>query len=174
VLETTVRDPGVLDSWRRRALAGCAELRWPAPRAVAIAHAGGASLAVAAPVDQLFTATEVNEWALAASIAEYDPAQAPELVAALAAEQREEAELPALGTPGALLRLRRRAALESNPKLRALVEAARARALPWLLDDEALTLGAGAGGQSWPLLELPDPAAVAWQSLRAIPIALVT
>jgi cyanophycin synthetase len=174
VLETTVRDPGVLDAWRRRALAGCAELRWPAPRAVAIAHAGGASLAVAAPVDQLFTATEVNEWALAASIAEYDPAKAPELVAALAAEQREEAELPALGAPGALLRLRRRAALESNPKLRALVEAARARALPWLLDDEALTLGAGAGGQSWPLLELPDPAAVAWQSLRAIPIALVT
>ena len=169
-----MRTPEIIDAWQRHALAGCAELRWPAPRAVAIAHAAGASLAVAAPVDQLFTATEVNEWALAASIAESDPAQAPSLVAALAAEQPEEAEPPTLEVPGALLRLRRRAALEANPKLRALVDAARARALPWLLDDEALTLGAGAGGQSWPLPELPDVGGIAWQTLRAIPIALVT
>ena len=51
-----------------------------------------------------------------------------------------------LETAGALLRLRRRAAREANPRLRALIEAAAARGLPYLLDDEALTLGAGAGG----------------------------
>ncbi|HEU4516921.1 MAG TPA: Mur ligase family protein, partial [Steroidobacteraceae bacterium] len=174
MLETTVRDPAVLAAWQARALAACAELRWPAATARAVPHAGGASLAVSAPIDQLFTATEVNEWALAASIAEHDPPAAAALVAALAAEQPEEAEPPSLETPGALLRLRRRAALEANPRLRALVDTARSHALPYLLDDEALTLGAGAGGHSWPLLELPDPAAVAWDSLRTIPIALVT
>src|SRR6185437_3672261 len=36
-------------------------------------HATGTSLALAAPPDQLFTATEVNEWALCASLFEADP-----------------------------------------------------------------------------------------------------
>jgi cyanophycin synthetase len=157
VLETTVRDSAILAAWRERALAACAELRWPAAKASAVSHAGGASLAVSAPVDQLFTATEVNEWALAASIAGHDPSQAPSLVAALAAEQPEESEPPTLAAAGALLRLRRRAALEANPKLRALIETARARALPWLLDDEALTPGATAGRSSSCRMLLPSP-----------------
>ena len=67
-----------------------------------------------------------------------------------------------------------RAAREANPRLRALVDAAAARGLPWLADDDVLTLGAGAGSHSWPLAELPDPAAVDWQALRRRPTALVT
>ena len=174
MLETEARDPAVLDAWRGRVLRACEELRWPAATASAVPHQTGASLALAAPADQLFTATEVNEWALAASIAERDPAAAPALIAALAAEQPEEAEPPVLETAGAMLRLRRRAAREANPRLRALIEAAMSRGLPHLLDDEALTLGAGAGGHTWPLAELPEPAAVDWSGLRAIPTALVT
>jgi cyanophycin synthetase len=139
-----------------------------------VPHQTGASLALAAPADQLYTATEVNEWALAASIAERDPASAPALIAALAAEQSEETEAPVLETAGAMLRLRRRAAHEANPGLRALIEAAVSRGLPHLLDDEALTLGAGAGSHTWPLAELPEPATVDWPGLHAIPTALVT
>ena len=169
-----MRDPAVLEAWRARVLGACAELRWPAPTVRAVAHETGASLALAAPADQLFTATEVNEWALAASVAEREPARAPALIEALAAEQPEETEPPVLETAGALLRLRRRAAREANPRLRALIEAAQSRGLPFLLDDEALTLGAGAGGHSWPLAELPVPATVDWTALRGIPTALVT
>ena len=164
----------MLDAWRGRVAGACEQLRWPAATACAVPHQTGASLALAAPADQLYTATEVNEWALAASIAERDPAAAPALIAALAAEQPEEAEPPVLDTAGAMLRLRRRAAREANPRLRALIEAAMSRGLPHLLDDEALTLGAGAGGHTWPLAELPEPAAVHWSGLRAIPTALVT
>jgi UDP-N-acetylmuramyl tripeptide synthase len=174
VLESDVRDPAVLEDWRRRVEHARAELRWPAAPACAIPHATGASFALAAPVDQLLAATEVNEWALAASIAEREPEKAPALIAALAAEQPEEAEPPVLEPKGALLRLRRRAAREANPRLRALVAAAAARDLPSLLDDDALTLGAGAGGHSWPLAELPNPAAIDWPALHAIPTALVT
>jgi cyanophycin synthetase len=174
VLETMARDPAVLDAWRGRVAGASRELRWPAATASAVPHQTGASLALAAPADQLFTATEVNEWALAASIAERDPAAAPALIAALATEQPEEAEPPVLETAGAMLRLRRRAAREANPRLRALIEGAVSRGLPHLLDDEALTLGAGAGGHTWPLAELPEPAAVDWSGLRAIPTALVT
>lgn len=174
MLETEARDPAVLDAWRGRVLRACGELRWPAATASAVPHRTGASLALAAPADQLYTATEVNEWALAASLAERDPSAVPALIAALAAEQPEEAESPVLETAGAMLRLRRRAAREANPRLRALIEAAMSRGLPHLLDDEALTLGAGAGGHTWPLAELPEPAAADWSALRAIPTALVT
>jgi len=174
VLETDTRDPVVLASWRGRVEAARRELRWPPGPACAVAHATGASLALSAPVDMLLTATEVNEWALAASIAERDPARAPALIAALAAEQPEEIEPPVLESGGALLRLRHRAAREAMPRLRALLSAAASRQLPALLDDDALTLGAGAGGHSWPLAELPDPAGVDWTDLRAIPTALVT
>ncbi len=174
MLETVVRDAGLLGDWAERVHRARRELRWPEAPERAVIHATGASLALAAPLDQLFTATEVNEWALAASIAQRDPSQSARLIAALAVEQPEETEPPALDAAGAMLRLRRRAALEANPRLRALVKAAASHALPWLADDEVLTLGAGAGSHSWPLAELPDPAMVDWPGLHAIPTALVT
>jgi hypothetical protein len=174
VLEADTGDPATLVAWLARVAEARAELRWPDAPARAVAHAAGASLALAAPVDQLFTATEVNEWALAASVAERDPSRTAALVAALAAEQPEEPEPPLLETAGALLRLRRRAAREANPRLRDLIAGASSRGLPWLLDDDSLTLGAGAGGRSWPLAELPDPRHHDWAPLHAIPTALVT
>lgn len=47
-------------------------------------------------------------------------------------------------------------------------------ALPWLLDDEALSIGAGAGSRTWPLGALPTPAAVPWAELHGVPTVLVT
>jgi UDP-N-acetylmuramyl tripeptide synthase len=174
VLETQERDAGVLGNWERRVARARKELRWPAAPECAIAHRTGASLALGAPPDQLFTATEVNEWALSASIAEHEPARREELIAALAAEQPEETDLPTLDEASALIRLRRRAAREANPRLRVLIDAAAARGLPVLADDDFLTLGAGAGGHSWPLGDLPDLDAVPWGTLHGIPTALVT
>ena len=174
MLETDVRDAALLRGWERRVGLARRELRWPLAPERTVVHLTGASLALAAPVDQLFTATEVNEWALAAAIAEREPGRARSLIAALAVEQPEEAELPVLDEAGAFLRLRRRAAREASPRLRALVDAAAARGLPWLGDDELLTLGAGAGSHSWPLAELPEPSLVDWQALRGVPTALVT
>jgi cyanophycin synthetase len=174
VLETGVHDPATLDAWAARVQLARQELRWPEAPLAALAHASGASLALAAPVDQLFTATEVNEWALAAAIAEREPGRTADLIAALAVEQPEEPEPPVLEAPGALLRLRRRAAREADPRLRALVAAAATRGLPWLADEEALTLGAGAGARSWPPAELPEPATLDWSALAGVPTALVT
>ncbi len=174
VLETAEADAVVLSGWERRVRLACRAFGWPASPIVAITHASGASLAFSAPPDQLFTATEVNEWALAAAIADREPARRATLIAALAAEQPEEPEPPVLEDAGAVLRLHRRAVVEAQPKLDALLDAAKARSLPILLDDEELTIGAGAGHRSWPLADLPDAVAETFAGLSGIPVALVT
>jgi UDP-N-acetylmuramyl tripeptide synthase len=174
VLEAAGTTPATLAGWNRRARMAIHALGWPAAPVVAVPHPGGASLAFSAPPDQLFTATEVNEWALAATLAEENPVRRDELIALLAAEQPEEPEPPVLGEAGAIERLARRAAREANAGLRSLLAEAGRRGIPCLGDDEQLTIGAGRGGRTWPLAELPVVAQVPWHSLSGVPTALVT
>jgi UDP-N-acetylmuramyl tripeptide synthase len=150
------------------------------PGVVARRHATGVSLALAAPCDQLFTATEVNEWALCAALEACEPPRWAWLEAALAAAAAEEAADPAafiapvLEQGAAFERFARLTAREARPELTALLQAAAARRLPHLLDDALLTLGAGAGGRDFELAALPAPATIAWSALHDIPTALVT
>ncbi len=167
-------DSAILEAWKTRVQRAKINLGWPDAAVVAIPHASGASLALAAPADQLITATELNEWAIAAALLERNPSRAAELLAALAFEQPDALVPPGLEEAAALERLAARAAGEANPRLRALLDAAQGRGLPCLLDDEFLTMGAGFGGGTWPLAGLPDVADVPWPHLRAIPVALVT
>ncbi|MGQ0384977.1 MAG: Mur ligase family protein, partial [Gammaproteobacteria bacterium] len=174
MLEASDTTPAILAGWERRVRLAIRSLGWPAGPLAALAHPGGASLALAAPADLLFTATEINEWALAATVAEQDPTRRDGLIALLAAEQPEEPEPPVLEDAGAIDRLRRRAAREAKPRLGALLAEAARRGIPWFGDDDGLTIGAGRGGRRWPLAELPEPAEVPWGALHGIPTALVT
>jgi cyanophycin synthetase len=176
-------DDALIGAWRGRIARACAHLAWPSCLAVARRHAGGASLAIAAPVDQLFLATEVNEWALCATLIERDPQRFRTLEDALIAEALDAAETspspaadiaPVLDESRAFARFARISALEGRPALRALLAAALARGLPHVLDESDLTLGSGDGGQDFPLAALPDPAAVNWTHLHDIPTAIVT
>ena len=188
-LETTgiTVDAILLDAWRARVSRARAHLGWNdvdagqhSPAVMARRHASGASLALAAPVDALYTATEVNEWALCAALIERDPSRWHGLEEELAAEALADAAnvedfiAPVLEEPAALARFERLAAREARPRLRALLAAAADRGLPHVLDDESLTLGAGAGGRDFALVELPAVAEVPWQSLHDVPTALVT
>ncbi len=167
-------DADLVEAWRRRVAQARERLGWPAGPVVVRRHGTGASLAQAAAADQLFTATEVNEWAWCATVAERDPQRWRELEAALVASQ-PEAVIPAvLDEALAMTRLVRLAAAEARPALVELLAAADLRALPALLDDEVLTLGAGNGGRSFALDALPGAAAVDWSALHDIPTALVT
>ncbi|MGH8026586.1 MAG: endonuclease domain-containing protein, partial [Pseudoxanthomonas sp.] len=56
-------DDHALDAWRRNVGAARAALGWPETEIVQRRHRTGVSLAFTAPADQLYTATEVNEWA---------------------------------------------------------------------------------------------------------------
>jgi cyanophycin synthetase len=129
----------------------------------------------------LYLATEVNEWALCAALVERDPVRWARLEEALVVQaadaQAPDEKLhlkPAIDESAAFARFERLAALETQPKLRALLEAAAARGLPHVLDESDLTLGAGTGGRSFPLTALPQVAEVPWSQLHNIPTAIIT
>ncbi|HSN73235.1 MAG TPA: Mur ligase family protein [Steroidobacteraceae bacterium] len=164
----------VLERWRERIAVARRQLGWPDGPVVARPHAAGISLALAAPFDQLFTATEVNEWALCASLVERAPERRDELERALVVPEAGTDDLPVLDDEAALARLARLAASEERPDLAELLRAASAHAVPALLDEEGVTLGTGCRGRSWPLDAVPSPAAVDWAALGTVPIAVVT
>jgi cyanophycin synthetase len=176
-------DDALISAWRARVERAGARLGWIPPQAVARKHAGGVSLAIAAPIDQLFLATEVNEWALCAALIERDPVRWTKLEGMLIAEAmraNEDAASPAaqsapvIEESAALHRFEHLSSLEAQPRLRALLEAAAKRALPHVLDESQLTLGAGAGGRNFSLAALPSVDDVPWRDLRDIPTAIVT
>jgi cyanophycin synthetase len=180
-------DGTLLAEWRMRVARARASLCWPdsPPAIVARRHAAGTSLALAAPLDQLFTATEVNEWAFCASLVAADPTRWSHLEGALVDAARAAAEqssmsaafavaMPVIDEQAAFARFAKLSSIEGSPPLRALVAAAHSRALSVLVDDDCLTLGSGVGGRTWPLHELPAVEQVRWDKLRNIPTAIVT
>jgi UDP-N-acetylmuramyl tripeptide synthase len=176
-------DDGLIAAWRARVERAAARLSWVNCRTVARRHTSGASLAITAPYDQLFLATEVNEWALCAALTERDPVRWRNLEQALVAEALEASEntaippadlMPVIEESAALARFERLSSLESHPKLRALLDAAATRGLPHVVDEAELTLGAGVGGHNFSLTALPDAGDVRWEELRDIPTAIVT
>jgi UDP-N-acetylmuramyl tripeptide synthase len=141
-------------------------LGWPDGPVIARVHASGASLAFAAPEDQLFTATEVNEWAWLRALEETS-----DTVSCRAFAPGN----PAVGDEAsAVATLRAMAAAEARPELMLLLREAQERNLPALLDESTLSLGAGCGHGAWPMDALPRPDDIPWARLHGIPTALVT
>lgn len=154
-------DDAMLEAWRSCICAARKALGWPDGEIVIRRHRSGASLAFAAPADQLYAATEVNEWAWWRAVEAQAPFHAPGHASVHALE-------PALQT------LRAVARAEANPRLIALMQAADERDLPCLADDDEFTLGEGIGSRTWFNDELPAATEIPWDALHAIPTALVT
>ncbi len=174
-------DAALVEDWTARVGRARARLGWSTDAGIAARrHGSGITLALAVPFDQLFTATEVNEWALCSALQARDPARWPGLCEALAAAALEESHGPADAGPpvldeaAALARLARLAEAERRWPLRALTDAARARGLPWLLDDDELSIGTGAGSLCYRLDALPRATDLPWSELHDVPTALVT
>lgn len=116
---------------------------------------GGANLVLSAPIDSLYPATEVNEWALAAANAELGGPPAPAF------------ELEAH-------RLRQAIETERNPRLLAMRQAARRHGVSFIWDDYLTSVGSGTGARVWNTEELPEPETVDWAKVHDVPTALVT
>jgi cyanophycin synthetase len=153
------------DDWRARIEWLCDSIGWRDVRVNARRHAGGATLAFTARFDVLFSATVMNEWAWrGAAIG----AGAPDTNEGVAPDA-----LP-LDPQEAVAGAQRMVAAEANPELRRLVQAARIRGVPVMVDDQEVSCGYGINALSWPLLRIDAPDQVNWDLAGGIPVALVT
>ena len=143
-------------AWEQRARQILDAVGWPDERLQVRAHQTGVSLAFSAPIDALYAATEVNEWALDAAVEDLNDAA------------------PAEDLSDAAVRLRSVIADETNPALLALRDAAAQRGVMFLSDDDEASVGMGAGSRTWPVDALPAPAQVPWHEIHDIPLVMIT
>jgi cyanophycin synthetase len=130
------------------------ELDWPSAQFSTLHLVGGASLAFTAPIDALYAASEINEWAWAASAFELgvttDKPDFDAAVAAITASAKEE----------------------SNAELMWLLHEAADRGKTVLWDDDEVSVGLGKGSETWPVRAIPD--ALDWDKFDDVPIGVVT
>lgn len=161
VLGGKIPDDKILGEWKRHVVQAFSYLQWQFPEIVIRKHKSGASLAFSAPADQLYSATEVNEWAW--------------LMAANSGQEFHSPAAPSLTDEiSAFCTLKRMAKGESNAALISLVKAADARNLPTYFDDEFFSVGEGQGSQTWSMDNLPDADSIDWRKSFRIPTALIT
>ncbi len=126
----------------------------------------GLSLAVAAPIDALYAAAELNEaaWAMVEESFKNTTANVEENQT----QRAVSVDAAVIGMLGSAV------AAESNPLLMALISAAKQEQVPYLWDDDEFSLGFGASAKTWDIAELPDISAIDWQCYSAIPVVYVT
>lgn len=129
-------------------------LDWPSARFAFRRLRGGVSLAFTAPIDALYAATAINEWAWAASAHALGAGDAaPDFDATLAD-------------------IRTAAAEEENVELMWLADEAAEHGATLLWDDDFVSLGLGTGSRTWPARQIPD--AILWEHFHDIPVGIVT
>jgi UDP-N-acetylmuramyl tripeptide synthase len=153
-LEDSEREPAIA-AWRNAALRLLQAVGWENEQLVSRAFAGGVSLALGAPLDALYAATELNERAWAAATAELEGRRAHDFRADVASLLNEIAN-------------------ERNPDLVALCQEARSRGLTFLSGEDLVSVGSGSGALVWPAEALPDPGEVDWAAVHDVPTVLVT
>lgn len=145
----------LVKAWQRQARCILDAVGWSGQETTVRTFAGGLNLAISAPIDALYAATEVNEWAFESACA------------ALASEPLED-------SAEAGERLRRVISQECNPRLLALRNAAREQGVAFLSDDDHASVGMGSGSVTWPVDGLPAARDVDWAESHDVPTALIT
>jgi len=115
----------------------------------------GASLAISAPIDALYAATDVNDWAFDAACSIRQGRPQPDI--------EHDAR-----------KLREAIRDESNPGMIALRDSALARNKPVLIDTDHVSVGLGRMSRTWPLHNVPRIDDVPWDDLGSIPVGLIT
>jgi cyanophycin synthetase len=116
---------------------------------------GGASLLISAPIDALYAMCELNEVAFSRALSTLG--QGPDVEM-----EHEENRLSSLFRE------------EAYPPVIAMQIAARDQDVPFLWDDDEVSVGYGESAVVWPSKDVPEPSAVDWAAVHSIPVGLVT
>lgn len=154
VLIADVDKQSVVEVWQKWVHQFLKELDWPEKSTYRL-HADGASMAICAPFDALYSACELAELAWNCASAEIQNESLPDWQTRLTEIQAE-------------------LVTELNPKLLAIMSAAKSEQVTCLSDDDDLSLGMGASAKVWPVAALPNIESINWASYKDIPTALIT
>ena len=149
-------DPDILAAlWEKHARLVLDALGWEGEHLTCRRFKGGVNLAVSAPLDQLYSAIFAVQTAwhfCAAELLNTEPEPFDDMICNLQTVMAKEA----------------------NPALIALIAAAASHDVDILCDDDAVSLGHGAGSRIWSVDDLPTPQEVTWSDLHDIPLAFIT
>ncbi len=145
----------LISVWEKHVSRMLGDLGWNEVHCSNVKLSGGVSLFFPAAIDALYAATEVNEWAWAASVAELSNGDEPNYAETLAAIRASIAE-------------------EANAELLRLESEAQAHEATFLWDDDEASVGLGQNSQTWAVRELPDTKTISWEKHGDVPIGLVT
>lgn len=144
-----------VEAWKKEAGRMLAAVDWHDIELLSKKMDGGISVGFDAPIDALYAATDINDWAFEAARQ------------TLAGNKESELE-PDAG------KLREIIANERNPGLIELMKAAADNGVPFLSDDDHVSIGYGKNSRTWNVGDVPDPDGVPWDLLGPIPVGMVT
>jgi len=145
----------VISAWNGQARRVLDAIGWTEQLITSRAYQGGVSLAISAPMDQLYSATFAAQTAwhfCAAELLNMDVGDFDTMISDLTSVMAREA----------------------NPRLIDLIKRAEVHGIGFLVDDDVFSLGYGKMSSSWPVLDLPEPGVVNWSGLADIPVAVIT
>jgi len=145
----------VISAWAEEVTRLMDAVGWNAENIYSREFEGGASLIINAPIDELYTACALNEVAFNRAKAWLTGDSLSGLEQVLADLKKQQAE-------------------ESNPALLALQQAAAEHHVPFLWDDDEVSVGFGKTAIIWPATQLPAPDSINWQEVSSIPLGIVT
>lgn len=148
----------VVDCWQKHVEKLLAAVNWSNEKTIHRIFEDGVSLALSAPFDALYAATEINEaaWSLTSD--------------ELLGHSTDNEHLCNVLT-NSLIQL---IDDEVNPALLELINKAESLKMPWLVDDDEFSLGFGKTVEVWPVDKLPKIENLQWDKYQAVPVAMIT
>jgi cyanophycin synthetase len=146
---------GVIAVWTSEVTSLMEAVGWSTEHICSRVYDGGASLVFNAPIDVLYAACELNEVALKRAVAKLNGKPQSDFQQSIAD-------------------LKTRITQESNPGLLELQQAASRNHVPFLWDDDEVSVGFGKTAITWPANVLPKPESVNWQEVSSVPLGIVT
>ena len=145
----------LISAWSKEVGVLMAAVGWPPEHICSRVFDGGVSLVINAPIDVLYAACELNEVAFNRALT------------GLTGEP--------LADPGdSVSTLTRLIADESKPTLLDMQAAAAHHQVPFLWDDDEVSVGFGKTAITWPADRLPEPESIDWSAISSIPLGIVT